>query len=109
MEQGTAQPDSATGDGPSRGARDAAHQFRVAWRDRPTIAQRIALVIIGLIIIGLVVILGTVALIVGAAFAIVVAIGVLIQRGLAKLRGGGGSSPGDTLRKNVRVIRRDGG
>ena len=83
----------------------ASERVQTIWRERPSVLQRIALVILGLVLLGLLIIVGLVALVVGGAAILILSVVMLIQRGIERLRGGQAS--GDTMRRNVRVIRRE--
>ncbi len=84
-----------------------AQQVRVQWGRQPTWAQRVLVGVIGIMTLGVMVILGTIALVVGGAAALVLGAAYAINRFAQRLSGSGRREPGDSLRSNVRVIRRD--
>jgi hypothetical protein len=83
-----------------------------AWRTAPTWAQRALATIVLLVVVGLAAVLLVVGLTVGAVIAVAVGAVLLVRSAWARLTGGRAepeqSESGlDTMRSNVRVIRRE--
>lgn len=83
-----------------------ASSARTYWVTRPTLAQRIAATVGGVIILGLLVIVLAAALVVGSVFALVFFLAMGVQR-LINLVAGRVPNRTSALRRNVRVIPRD--
>jgi len=77
------------------------------WTSSTSTSQKIAIVVFGILTLGLLVLLGIASLLVGSVVLVVFALVWGVMRAIAFFRGGRTST--DTLRSNVRVIRKDAG
>jgi len=105
--------DSQSGANGWRGAEDRARAYasaaRTYWVSRPTFLQRVIAGAVGLVLLGLLVIILASALVVGSVFALVFFVAMGLRRLVDALVGRtGAKTPGDSLRRNVRVVRTDG-
>lgn len=87
-------------------ARSYASSAQTYWVSRPSFLQRVLLGAAGLVLLGLLVIVLGAALLVGSVFALVFFLALTVRRAVDALLGRSPArTAGDTLRRNVRVVR----